>query len=133
MSELEIRVEVSLLPTEDEEKVRLAVSNIFPKLKFGVIKISDVQGRLVGTSHDLEGLSRFKELLSRERIRAAAWSVLASSVHENYLTIHLNKQTAYAGHLSFATEPGESVLGPITVHIRSDDPRKIIEWLVEAN
>ncbi|MBS7650473.1 MAG: RNA-binding domain-containing protein [Candidatus Bathyarchaeia archaeon] len=133
MSELDLKVEAELSLTEDEEKVRLAVSNLFPQIKLNLIEVDDVHKKLVGEGRGFEGLLRLKELLHRERIRAAALNILSSSIHENYLTIHFNKQAAYAGHISFATEPGESALGPITVYIRSEDPRKIIEWLVETS
>jgi predicted RNA binding protein with dsRBD fold (UPF0201 family) len=133
MSELDLKVEADLLLTEDEEKVRLAVSNLFPQIKLNLLEVNDIHRKLVGEGRGFECLLRLKELLRRERIRAAAWNILTSSIHENYLTINLNKQAAYAGHISFVTEPGESALGPITVYIRSEDPRKIVEWLVETN
>ncbi|MBS7629543.1 hypothetical protein KEJ23_06240 [Candidatus Bathyarchaeota archaeon] len=133
MIELDLKVEADLSLTEDEEKVRLAVSNLFPQIKLNSLEVNDVHRKLVGEGRDFEGLLRLKELLRRDRIRAAALNILSSSIHENCLTIHFNKQAAYAGHISFVTEPGESALGPITVYIRSEDPRKIIEWLVETS
>jgi hypothetical protein len=41
----------------------------------------------------------------------------------------LNKQVAFAGHVSFSKEVAESPLGPIKVKIESENPRDLIDWL----
>lgn len=68
-------------------------------------------------------------MLRREQIRYAARKVFFSGISEKTLTFYLNKQVAYAGHISFSQQTAESPLGPINVQILSDDPRKLVEWL----
>ncbi|MEM3766442.1 MAG: hypothetical protein QXU46_05395, partial [Candidatus Bathyarchaeia archaeon] len=48
---------------------------------------------------------------------------------ENNITFYLNKQVAYAGHVSFSKAVAESPLGPIKVQIECGNPRQLIDWL----
>jgi uncharacterized protein len=68
-------------------------------------------------------------ILQRDRIRAAARSVLRRSVESNRLIFFLNKQAAYAGHVSFSAPEGESPLGPIQVIVETENPELLINWL----
>ncbi len=47
----------------------------------------------------------------------------------NRIAFFLNKQVAFAGHVSFCEPEGESPLGPIRVVIEADDPAGIIDWI----
>ena len=78
---------------------------------------------------DQPSLERFRMIIHRDRIRAAARSVLRRSVDGNQIIFFLNKQAAYAGHVSFSTPEGESPLGPIRVIIETDKPEQLINWL----
>ena len=80
-----------------------------------------------------DALTRLKNLLRRERIRAAARAVLLSGIDRNTVSFCLNKQVAYVGHLSFCQEEAESPLGPIKVKIESENPRRLIDWLISEN
>jgi len=128
VDDVNVQVEVEVNPTEDLDKVKQAVENIF-----GTLKLEQKSLRrgslLVGQSKDVESLSKFGNLLRRERIRDAARGVLFQGLKENTITFYLNKQVAYAGHVSFCEPTAESPLGPIKVKIKSDDPRKLIDWL----
>jgi uncharacterized protein len=68
-------------------------------------------------------------ILQRDRIRAAARSVLRRSLDGNRLVFFLNKQAAHAGHISFSAPEGESPLGPIQVTVETEKPEKLIDWL----
>jgi len=74
-------------------------------------------------------LERFRMIIQRDRIRAAARSILRRSVHGNRIVFFLNKQAAYAGHVSFSAPEGESPLGPIQVIVETDDLEQLINWL----
>ena len=128
MEEVEIQIEVEVNPTEDEVKVKRAVENVFGSLQFeqkplrrGSLLIVKTRGK--------DALTKLCNLLRRDRIRDAARSVMYKGMSENSLVFYLNKQVAYAGHVSFSQPSGESPLGPIRVEIRCDDPRQIIDWL----
>jgi predicted RNA binding protein with dsRBD fold (UPF0201 family) len=50
-------------------------------------------------------------------------------VEGNRIVFFLNKQAAYAGHVSFSAPEGESPLGPIQVILETEDPEQLIDWL----
>jgi predicted RNA binding protein with dsRBD fold (UPF0201 family) len=128
MNELAVRIEVEVNPTEDLEKVKHAVENIFGAVKFKV-KPRTWGQLLIAETTGTEGLTKLYNLLSREQIRAAARKVFFNGMDEKSVTFYLNKQVAYAGHISFCQQTGESPLGPIKVQIRCSNPRELIEWL----
>jgi predicted RNA binding protein with dsRBD fold (UPF0201 family) len=128
MNETLVHVEVEVNPTEDLEKVKRAVENIFGAATFKVK--SRAWGQLlIAKTAGTEGLTKLYNLLGRERIRAAARKVLLSGMNNKSVTFCLNKQVAYAGHISFCQQTAESPLGPIKVQISCSNPRKLIEWL----
>ncbi|MDH5494137.1 MAG: hypothetical protein OEY24_00320 [Candidatus Bathyarchaeota archaeon] len=128
MDEVSVQVKVEVNPTEDVAKVRQAVENIF-----GGLPLEEKPQRrgclLLARAKDVEGLSKFGYLLRRERIRDAARGVLFQGLKENTISFCLNKQVAYAGHVSFCDPVAESPLGPIKVKIKCNNPVKLIDWL----
>lgn len=128
LDDIVIHIEAEVNPTEDLEKVKLAVENVFGVLSFK-IKSRTWGNLLVASSNGLEGLTKFSILLKREQILAAARKVFRRVRDEKSITFYLNKQVAYAGHISFSEQIGESPLGPIKVRIRTNSPQKLINWL----
>ena len=128
MNEIVVRVEAEVNPTEDLDKVKLAVKNIFGAMKFVVV--SRKWGHLLtAETTGTEGLAKMHDLLTRERIRAAARKVFLSGMDNNSVKFCLNKQVAYAEHISFSQRTAESPLGPLNVQISCGNPRKLIDWL----
>lgn len=121
-------MEVEVNPTENLEKVKRSVENIFGGVDFEV-KPKDWGSSLTAKTKGINGLTKLHNLLRRERIRDAARGVLFDGLRGNAIFFYLNKQVAYAGHVSFSKPVAESPLGPIKVQIRCDNPREIIEWL----
>lgn len=128
MNAIIIRIEAEINPTENPDKVKLAVENIFGAVEFEV-RTTQHSGTLTAHTKGTEGLAKLYNLLRRERIRDAARSVMFKGFEGNTVTFYLNKQVAYAGHLSFSEPTGESSLGPIKVTIVCDNPRELIDWL----
>lgn len=128
MDEVDVHIEVEVNPTEDHEKVRRAVENIFGSVEFEV-KPHGRGSLLIAKTKGIDGLTKLYNLLRRERIRDAARGVLFDGLGEKSIVFYLNKQVAYAGHISFSKQVAESPLGPIRVQIRCDNPRELIEWL----
>ena len=128
MDEADVHVEVEVNPTEDPEKVRSAVENIFGSIEFEV-KPHGRGSLLIAKAKGIDGLTKLYNLLRREGIRDATRGVLFDGLGEKYIVFYLNKQVAYAGHISFSKPVAESPLGPIRVQIRCDKPRELIEWL----
>ena len=128
MEEVEVQIEVEVNPTEDEAKVKRAVENVFSSLQFE-LKPLQRGSLLTAKTKGTDGLTKLYNLLRRDRIRDASRSVMYRGMSERSIVFYLNKQVAYAGHVSFSQPSGESPLGPIRVEIQCDDPRQVIDWL----
>jgi predicted RNA binding protein with dsRBD fold (UPF0201 family) len=128
MDEITTVIETEINPTEDAEKVRLAVENVFGAVEFEVRR-GKYGDTLVAKTEGTQGLTKFYNLLRREHIRDAARSVFFRGIDGKSVTFCLNKQVAYAGHVSFSEPTGESPLGPIRVKIICENLRELIDWL----
>lgn len=128
MNDIIVNIEVEVNKTEDIEKVKQAVQNIFGAVTFDV-KPKTWGQLLKAQTRGTEGLTKLVNMLKRAQILAAARKVLRSGTDETSITFYLNKQVAYAGHVSFSEQTAESPLGPIKVVINANDPQKLVDWL----
>lgn len=128
MDEISVQVKVKVNPTENPDKVKQATENIFGNLRFEE-KARRRGCLIVAQTTNRENLSKFGQLLRRERIRDAARGALFQGLKGNVIKFCLNKQVAYAGHVSFCEPVAESPLGPIKVQIKCKNPKKLIDWL----
>ncbi len=128
MEEVEVQIEAEVNPTEDEVKVRRAVENVFSNVQFELEPLKR-GSLLMARTRGVDALTKFYNLLRRERIRDAARGIMYKGLKGQSIVFYLNKQVAYAGHISFSQATGESPLGPIKVQIQCDNPRGIIDWL----
>jgi hypothetical protein len=132
MNKITVHVETEINPTESEEKVRRAVENMFGDVPIHV-KALHKGNLLVAETTGLGALNKFQNLLRRERIRSAARVVFYEGLEETAVNFCLNKQVAFAGHVSFSKEVAESPLGAIRIKIGCDSPRQLIDWLAPKN
>lgn len=126
---LTISVSALVHPTELEEKVRTAVTNIIltePVLRdFGI-------PQLYGEG-DIESLGKFRKLLREQSILDTARHILLSGIDDiesNSTQFRLNKQVAYIGKVNFPA--GDEALGSLYVEISAGsaaDLMNIIDWL----
>lgn len=128
MNEIEVLIEAKVNPTEDIEKVKQAIENIFGNVEYEV-KMLHRGKLLMAKTKGIAGLTKLYNLLRRERIRDAARTVLFDGADEKSVTFYLNKQVAYVGHISFCKPVAESPLGPIKVQIICENPKELIDWL----
>lgn len=128
MDEITLQVEAEIKPTESEEKVKKAIEKIFGNIPTRTKPLRK-GNLLVGEANGKDVLTNFHDLLRREHIRSAARPVLFDGIEEKTINFCLNKQVAYAGHISFSKEVAESPLGPIKIKITCEDPRRLVEWL----
>ena len=103
-------------PSEDPEKVREAILNIFPD---ATLELND--GEFRGEA----GTDRFRDLIRRQKILDSTRSTMFKGVRGKRITLHLNKQVAVVGKISF-TEP-RTILGTITAVMETDDPELLID------
>ena len=132
MDEITIHIEAEVNPTESEEKVKKAIENLFGNIQSSIQPI--YRGvKITAQTKGTEALTKIYNILRRERIRDAARKTLLQGLDKNRLSFCLNKQVAFAGHISFCQEEAESPLGPIKVRIEADNPREIINWLTSKD
>jgi uncharacterized protein len=126
--QMTIQIEIDINPTENEEKVKKALFNLFGDL---AIEIKPLQrgSLLIAQAKGQEPLSTLRNVLARDRIRDAARKALHNGMRSQSLTFYLNKQVAFAGHASFSEAEAESPLGPIKVIVECENPLEIIDWL----
>lgn len=104
-------------PTEDPEKVRCALLNVFPDAL-----AEQYEGGLIARSGSL---SRFKELIRNQRILDSTRSALLCASTGSETRFQLNKQVAYVGKISFTEGP--MPLGSIDVSIEDDDLEALVD------
>ncbi len=129
----QVKVEAEVYPTEDLEKVRRTLLNLFPDLDFEVKQSDSFKKILTGNSSEKNALRNFKQLIMRERIRDAARSIIYNNVLDDSAIVYLNKQVAYADHISFCMPNGESPLGPIRITLKSEKLQQVIDWLAPSS
>jgi hypothetical protein len=128
MDEVTIRVETEVYPTETEEKVKKTVINLFGNMALQ-IKPFYLGSVLTAEAKGQEKLVKLRNVLRNDRVRDAARRVLLGSLRCGPISFCLNKQVAFAGHVSFSEEVAESPLGPLKVMIECENPRQLIDWL----
>jgi len=124
-----VRAEAAVEPTEDEKKVERALLKLFPTGRAERRVEQDVTVGLVVRGSGLELLSGLRSLIRQERIRSTARAIFMRSSQDRVMHIHLNKQAAFMGHVSFCAPFGESPHGPISIIIDSDDMQAVIDYL----
>ncbi len=146
---IHVRINTSIYPTEDPERVMAALKNMFVfdenkvqretkaeavQLKLDVMVRYDVEvTRVVIEIEGKDCLEKLKEAFKNESIEECARAVLFGSRHrvegDNVrLSFRLHKQAAFMGKVHFS-ELHESPLGPINVDITTDEPVPFIDWL----
>lgn len=128
MEKTTVHVETEINPTEAEQKVKTAVANIFGNITTKT-ETAHIGSLLTADTLGKETLDNFRNLLRRDKVRDAARRVFYVGSRGNSISFCLNKQVAFAGHISFSQETGESPLGPIKVTIECENPRELIAWL----
>jgi predicted RNA binding protein with dsRBD fold (UPF0201 family) len=128
MDEIVVRVETEINPTEDEEKVKTATANLFGNIPTQT-KPSYMGSVLTAEAKGQGALIKLRNLLRMDRVRDAARKVFYEGLRGKTISFCLNKQVAFAGHVSFSEEVAESPLGPIKVIIECENPRQLIDWL----
>jgi predicted RNA binding protein with dsRBD fold (UPF0201 family) len=130
MDEVTVHVEAEINPTESEDKVKAAVNNVLGNASI-TITPSHKGSILNAEAKGQDSLVKLRNLLKNDRIRDAARKLLFRSISGNKISFCLNKQVAFAGHVSFSEETAESPLGPIRVTIETESPQQLIDWLAE--
>ena len=116
-----IQIFCEINPSEDPEKVKLAVNNIFPDL---TLEMSDTD--ITGKSNNIQILSQISKSIHENNIKKTYQRILKNNSNSDSSWFYLNKQAAFANTVALCSEANESSLGPIKVILRSNDIEQVI-------
>lgn len=116
---LSVKLSCPLYPSEDPEKVKAAILNIFPD---ATLDISN--DRIEGTT---DNLNKFAAQIRKQEILDTTRALLLKGMRRgtDMTVVHLNKQVAFAGSISFSEE--RTVLGTIKVTIEDNELEALIQ------
>lgn len=118
----EMKAKTPFNPTEDVDKVIMALSNMFD---YDQLEIGDNYVLITGGK---ESLLKLKKSLEKRQIRNTASKIMIKGAHDGVILFKLNKQAAFCGVVNFSEE-NISPLGEINVKIEVDNVDQFIEWL----
>ena len=117
-----IQVFCQINPSEDPEKVKLAVNNVFPDME---LETSDTQ--ITGKTNNFSVLSAISKSIREKNIKNTYQRILKNNNDGESTWFYLNKQAAFVDTVALCSEANESSLGPIKVILRSNDIEQVIE------
>ncbi|MCW4051264.1 MAG: hypothetical protein NWE89_16185 [Candidatus Bathyarchaeota archaeon] len=118
------QIKVRVQPTEDPEKVEKAVRNLFGDIS---LEIDLNEMMIIATLDSLDSLATLRGRIARDKIRTTLRKVFTRWMNEDELSFGLNRQAAYAGHVSINLQ-NEDPMGPIQVTVK-DEVKKFISFL----
>jgi len=118
----EIIIRTPLFPTEDVEKVRDAILNIFPDAEIDI-----VDDQLLGRAKSVE---RFAEILRDNKIRDAARSQILHGNRGGKAVFWLSKQVAAVGKVNFTGK--NDILGSMEVQLIDDDMESLVNSIAPS-
>ena len=114
--------------SEDPNKIKTAISNIFPN---SILKNENFS--IHALSNDLNSLEKIYEIIHAKQSKKTYKRNLEKNLENNTTWFYLNKQAAFAGKIAICEEADESPLGPIKVVLTSSNIDGIIDWMISGN
>jgi predicted RNA binding protein with dsRBD fold (UPF0201 family) len=127
---IKVTISADVNPTENEEKVREAIANIFPDIELEIEEFGKGQ-RLLGEG-DISSLSNLHRLIREEEIIDTSRSRLNIGMDEEgkFTYFIVSKQVATVGRLNYPAK--DEPLGSIRVFIdadSTDEMERFLDWL----
>ena len=116
-----IQIFCSINPSEDPDKVKTAVNNIFPDME---LEISETE--ISGKTNNFSILSKISKSIHEKNIKNTYQRILKNNNDGESTWFYLNKQAAFVNTVALCSEANESSLGPIKVILRSNDIEQVI-------
>ena len=120
-----IQVFCQINPSEDPQKVKLAVNNVFPDME---LETSDTQ--ITGKTNNFSVLAAISKSIHEKNIKNTFQRILKNNNDGESTWFYLNKQAAFVHTVALCSEANESSLGPIKVILRSNDIEQVIESII---
>ena len=123
-----IHISSSINPSEDPEKVKKAILNIFPNLL-----VETEQFSAYSKSNELRSLEKIYEAIRLRHSQKIYLRTLEKNLKNDTTWFYLNKQAAFVEKIAICEESDESPLGPIKIILTSSNIDGIIDWMVSRN
>lgn len=120
-----IEIFCAVNPSEDPDKVKKSISNIFP---YSTIKTENYS--IFAESKDLTSLEKIYEVVHSKQSQKTYRRNLQKNLNNDSTWFYLNKQGAFVEKIAICEESEESPLGPIKVILTSPRIDEIIDWFV---
>tara|TARA_B110000285_G_scaffold92211_1_gene105656 strand:- start:7 stop:405 length:399 start_codon:yes stop_codon:yes gene_type:complete len=114
--------------SEDLDKIKQAISNIFPDLT-----IKNELFSIKAQSNELKSLEKISETISSSQSQKIYTRNLENNLEGDSTWFFLNKQAAFVGIVAICDEAEESPLGPIKVTLTSSNIDAVIDWISFLN
>jgi predicted RNA binding protein with dsRBD fold (UPF0201 family) len=114
--------------SEDLDKVKQAISNIFPDST-----IKNENFSIKAQSNELKSLEKIYETISSSQSQKIYTRNLENNLEGDSTWFFLNKQAAFVGIVAICDEAVESPLGPIKVTLTSSNIDAVIDWISFLN
>lgn len=123
--QIEIEVSCKVNSTESSDILIKAINSILD----GIILEYKHGDCITGRSNNLEVLNIIYNQVRDRSITSALSRLLLTNLYENSTWFYVNKQVATKGIIVLVEDESESPLGPIRIHLNSNNIERIIEWL----
>ena len=110
--------------SEDPDKVKQAISNVFPHSN-----IKNENFSIKAQSNELRSLEKIYESIVSTQSQKSYTRNLENNLEGNSTWFFLNKQAAFVDQVAICDEAEESPLGPIKVILNSSNIDGIIDWI----
>ena len=117
-----IQIFCSINPSEDPDKVKTAVNNIFPDVE---LETSDT--KISGTTNNFSVLSQISKSIHEKNVKNTYQRILKKNNDGESTWFYLNKQAAFVNTVALCSEANESSLGPIKIILRSNNIEQVID------
>ena len=117
-----IQIFCQINPSEDPEKVKSAINNIFPEIE---LEISDTE--ISGKTNNFSILSQISKSIHEKNTKNTYHRILKKNSDGDSPWFYLNKQAAFVNTVALCSEANESSLGPIKIILRSNDIEQVID------
>jgi predicted RNA binding protein with dsRBD fold (UPF0201 family) len=124
-SQIDVKVEAIVNPSEDTQKVIDAISNLFARCSPEV----SYRGRVVGRAVGSDSLGILYEQVRSRSAMGVLRRMLSDNRAGNSTWFLLNKQAATSGIAAVIEDEQESPLGPLRVRISCEELDTLIDWL----
>jgi len=119
-------------PTEDIEKVKIAIMNLCPTATFKDTHL-DPQGTILEAhATGPEAIAQFAKKFREQRILQAVRNRLQQLVQDNILTFGMQRQAAFVGRFHLCDLHDATAMGPIRVEITATHMQDIIDYISPA-